>query len=422
MNRGSSNPLDPSTLAELARFYRKHLLEDVMPFWEVRTRDAECGGYLTCFDRQGNVTGTDKYVWFQARQLWMFSALYNQVEKRDGWLDLARAGRDFIVEHAYAGDGRWHYQLDRRGHVKQGTISIFTDLFVLGGLCEYALAAGSDKDVRLIGDTYDVVDRNVHDSNFKDVFHGAWSPRFKRHGIHMIALGTAAIAAGVLGDDRTRPLVDHCLRQILYVFAKDDRRALFESVAHDGSLVDDDEGRVLNPGHALESMWFCIEEGRRRNDRAIVDRAVKIIDWTYRLGHDRRFGGIVAFLDAGGREPKQMDWHKETNMLWHDKPWWVHSEALYALALAAVETNSREYFERFLDLHRWCREHFFDTEFGEWYPELFRDGRPKLTDKGTLWKAAYHLPRALMKLMQLFEATGSKFSPGGHAGTGIRPA
>lgn len=395
---------DPSTAAELGRFYRKHLLEEVMPFWEVRAWDRQCGGYLTCFDRTGKTTDTDKYIWFQGRQLWTFSALYNEVERRTSWLDLARAGRDFLISHAYAGEGRWFYQLDRQGRMKRGTISIFTDLFVLAGLCEYARASGESTDLRLIEETYGAVERNVRDPEFRDIFHGVWSPRFKRHGIYMITLPTAAVAGSLLGASRTQALRDHCLEQILYVFAKDDRQALFESVGRDGSLIDDDEGRVLNPGHALESMWFCIEEGRRRGNRAVIERAVQIIDWMYRLGYDRQYGGIVSFLDASGQEPKQMDWHKETGMAWHDKSWWVHSEALYALALAAAETGDAEQFEWFLDLHRFCQKHFYDPEYGEWYPELYRDGRPKLTDKGTPWKAAYHLPRALMKLMRLFEA------------------
>jgi len=164
--------LEKVKLDELACFYHRHLLKDVMPFWEVRTQDDECGGYLTCFDRAGNLTDTDKYVWFQARQLWMFSALYNQVEPRPEWLDLAKCGRNFIVGYAYAGQGRWNYHLDRKGKVKQGTISIFTDHFVLSGLCEYALASGSDKDYSLIKDTYDAIEQNVHDRNFKDIFHG----------------------------------------------------------------------------------------------------------------------------------------------------------------------------------------------------------------------------------------------------------
>jgi len=390
-------------MAELAGFYRKHLLEDVMPFWEIRTRDTDCGGYFTCFDREGSLTDSDKYVWFQGRQLWMFSALHNHVEHRPEWLDLARHGRDFLVRHAYAGEGRWNYHLSREGRVKQGTISIFTDHFLLGGLSEYAIASGSDEDMGLIRETYDAMERNVYDPEFKDIFHGTWSPRFKRHGIYMISLNTAGIAEQVLGCERTRPLIDHCLEQILRVFAKDDRRLLFESVGRDGAVIDEPEGRVINPGHALESMWFCMEEGRRRKDQSIVDRAIEIADWMYRAGWDPDHGGIVAFLDADGREPKQMDWHKETDARWDDKVWWVHSEALVTLAMAAVETGRAEWVRRFLDMHTWCQRRFYDREYGEWYAELHRDGTPKNTNKGTMWKAAYHLPRALMKIMLVLE-------------------
>lgn len=404
MNTIKNHWLDSDRQKKLCDLYRGHLLEAVVPFWEQRTEDKECGGYLTCFDRSGHVTDTDKYIWFQGRQLYMFSALYSQVEQQPQWLRLARVGRDFIVKHAYAGGGRWHYQLDRKGVSKRGTISIFTDEFVLQGLCEFAVATGEDRDLSLICETYDEMERNVHAPDFKDIFHGVWSPQFKRHGIYMIALNTAAVVEQVLGQQRVRSLVDHCLEQILHVFAKDDYEVLFESVGPDGQVIDDDEGRVLNPGHALESMWFCIEEGVKRCDRSITDRAAKIIDWMYRLGHDSECGGIVSFLDSSGREPKQMDWHKETSMMWHDKAWWVHSESLYALALAAVQTGDEVGFNRFLDLQCWCLDHFYDADYGEWYPELHRNGQPKLTDKGTIWKACYHLPRALMKTMQLFQS------------------
>lgn len=374
-----------------------------MPFWATRTRDEDCGGYLTCFDRAGAVTDTDKYIWFQGRQVWMFAGLYNRLEQRDLWFGLARHGRDFIVEHAYAGNGRWHYQLDRAGRVKRNTISIFTDLFVLSGLCEYAAASGSDADHGIIEATYDAVERNALDPDFRDLFHGTWNARYERHGVFMIALHVAALAEAILGAARTKPLIDECLRRILHVFAKDEHRVLFESVGRDGGVIDEPEGRVINPGHALESMWFCMEEGLRRGDTSVVERAIEITDWSWNAGHDEQCGGIYAYLDAFGNEPLQTDWHRETGMRWDDKPWWVHSEALYALALAAVTSGSDERFRRFLDLHDWTQRHFFDPEYGEWYSELWRDGRPKLTDKGTPWKAAYHLPRALLFLARLFE-------------------
>src|SRR3990172_2755118 len=49
---------------------KKHILEDIMPFWDRRCLDREYGGYITCFDREGNITSTNKYIWFQGRQLY----------------------------------------------------------------------------------------------------------------------------------------------------------------------------------------------------------------------------------------------------------------------------------------------------------------------------------------------------------------
>ena len=59
--------------------YRSELFDNVVPFWEKHSIDAECGGYFTCLDRKGNVFDTDKFVWLQARQVWMFSRLYNDI-------------------------------------------------------------------------------------------------------------------------------------------------------------------------------------------------------------------------------------------------------------------------------------------------------------------------------------------------------
>jgi len=80
---------------------------------------------------------------------------------------------------------------------------------------------------------------------------------------------------------------------------------------------------------------------------------------------------------------------------------------LHTLALAVVHRGHESDLDRFLDLHNWCQKHFYDPEYGEWYAELHRDGTPKLTDKGTIWKAAYHLPRALMKIAGAFSLFGS---------------
>ena len=64
----------------LEKKYKDELLENVVPFWLNHSQDGEFGGFYTCLDREGKVYDTDKFIWLQARQVWMFSMLYNKVE------------------------------------------------------------------------------------------------------------------------------------------------------------------------------------------------------------------------------------------------------------------------------------------------------------------------------------------------------
>src|SRR5439155_12808949 len=83
-------------LQSYAERYRADLLKSVIPFWLKHAPDREFGGYFTCLDRDGSVYDTRKYVWMQGRMVWMFSKLYNELEQRPEWLDMATLGVDFI--------------------------------------------------------------------------------------------------------------------------------------------------------------------------------------------------------------------------------------------------------------------------------------------------------------------------------------
>lgn len=81
--------------AQYAAQYKNALLNDVIPFWQNHSLDYEYGGYFTCLDRAGKVYDTDKFIWLQNRQLWIFSTLYNQLENRPDWLNIATHGAQF---------------------------------------------------------------------------------------------------------------------------------------------------------------------------------------------------------------------------------------------------------------------------------------------------------------------------------------
>ena len=84
---------------KLANQYKDELLDNVLPFWLENSQDHEYGGYFTCLDREGRVFDTDKFIWLQGREVWMFSMLYNKVEKRKEWLDCAVQGGEFLKNH-----------------------------------------------------------------------------------------------------------------------------------------------------------------------------------------------------------------------------------------------------------------------------------------------------------------------------------
>ena len=96
---------------KLALQYQKELLEKVIPFWEKNSKDEEFGGYFTCLTRTGDVFDTDKFMWLQGREVWMFAALYNQVEKKEEWLNMALLGADFMKKYGRDKQGNWHFSL-----------------------------------------------------------------------------------------------------------------------------------------------------------------------------------------------------------------------------------------------------------------------------------------------------------------------
>lgn len=398
-------PIDKAgkKITELAPFYRAKLLDDAIPFWLKRTVDREKGGFFTCFNRKGDLTSGDKYVWMQGRNLWMFSALYNCISRDEDFLKTAAAGRSFLLEHAYSGAGRWRYSLDRNGREILGTISIFSDLFVLAGLAEYAMATGSKEDIPFIEETLGSVLKNFNDPDFREIYHGTWIPGILQHGPYMTTLDVLLTIAPLVGSERVASAVHLCTDMIEHCFARDEDRLLFEMIRPDGTLSDFPAEKLINPGHALESMWFCIHAGLKYNDNAVVERAVEIADWIYEFGRDRTFGGIYAFLDASGNKPVQAGWYKATDAKFDDKVWWVHFEALYTCLLCAVVSGDGKWEHRFNELHDYVWQYFHDPEYGECFSILHRDGSVKDSAKGSLWKAAYHYPRALLNIIQLLE-------------------
>ena len=374
--------------------FRNALLNDVIPFWQDYSIDTEQGGYFTCLDRDGTVYDTDKFMWLQARQVWTFSMLYNCLDNRSRWLEIARHGLDFLQKHGMDKGGNWYFSLDRSGSPLVQPYNIFSDCFAALAFGEYAIASGDKKAEQLALQTYQNIIKR------KDNPKGKYSKiipdtrPMKSFALPMILVNLTDALKPLLADSDCEKNTETCVSEIMNLFLDQSRGLIHEHISPDGNRPDCFEGRLISPGHSIEAMWFVMDIAQKQNNQKHIDRAVDTILSTLDFGWDVEFGGIFYFLDALGKPPLQLEWDQ--------KLWWVHLETLIALLMAYRLTGRNECWQWYEKVHDYTWTHFPDPEYKEWFGYLDRRGEVLLPLKGGKWKGCFHVPRALYRCSEEF--------------------
>lgn len=365
---------------ELYEIYRHGLLEDTIPFWTTHGYDREYGGIMTGLDRQGHVIDTDKGVWQQGRFAWMLGWLYNNVEKRPEWLEMAKGTLDFMERHCYDGDGRMFFHVTRAGEPIRKRRYAFSESFACIAAAEYARATGKDRYRDLALRTYKFF------GDFVETPPKFTSVRPTRGLAHpMIDIATCQRLRDAIGYDEADARIDRAIAEIAKFHVKDDIRAVMETVAPDGTIIDHAAERTNNPGHAIEGSWFIMEEGHRRGISEYVDLGLRMLAYSWERGWDAEYGGMLYYRDVYGHPVSEY---------WQDmKFWWPQNETILATLLAHVLTGDPVWEERHRLAHDWAYAHFPDGEYGDWYGYLARDGRICSDVKGNLFKGCFHVPR-----------------------------
>ena len=125
--------------------YKTELLDNCLPFWLEHSVDKEYGGFFTCLGRDGSIYDTDKFVWLQGREVWMFAMLYNNFEKRTEWLDTALAGAEFLLRHGHDGSFDFYFSLTREGKPIVCPYNIFSNTFACMAFAQVAKATGDKR-------------------------------------------------------------------------------------------------------------------------------------------------------------------------------------------------------------------------------------------------------------------------------------
>jgi len=375
-------------------YYKYHnaLINDVIPFWQKHSLDTEYGGYLTCLDFDGTVFDTDKFAWMQGRQIFMFSKLCSLYGVNEAWQQAAKLGLDFMLSYGKAASGDFYFALNRSGTPLVQPYNIFSDCFMCIALAAYSRIADS----KLERDYYRQEVLRIYQRIQERTANpkGIWnkqvpdSRNLQAMSMPMIQAMMAIELEGIIDDALIENRIDESIDVFMNRHVDKKLKCVFERVCADGShQFDIMEGRLLNPGHALETLWFLMVIAEKRQDNALIEELAEIMLWSIERGWDTTYGGIFYYRDYHNRPLDKL----ESDM----KLWWVHAEALCALLLAWKLTGSEKHKEWFLKVDQWTWQHFPDSQHGEWYGYLSRQGEVALSLKGGKWKGFFHLPRML---------------------------
>ncbi len=377
--------------------YKQALQTDILPFWLDHAIDTVNGGIFTQLDKKGNLYGREKSVWFQGRALWVFAKAYNLIEKNAAYLAAAKTIFAFLARCTDK-DGRMFFTVTADGRGLQKRRYYFSETFAAIGCAEYYKASGDKRALETAMQYFEVA---------YACYTGArkTQPKIAPENFPAKALSPIMILLSTAQVMRTLPNTDTALYSRIAAACADEilhggfltSYGLLENVSTDGKPLDAPAGRIVNPGHSMEAAWFLMAEGLTVKNSEMLEAGKRIIDLTLPLGYDEKHGGLIAFTDALGKPPMQLEWDM--------KLWWPQCEAMIALRLAGElfgEEKYRTYYERLL---AYTQEYFVDREDSEWYGYLHYDNTVSTTLKGNIFKGPFHIPRLYM-LMAVLDRDG----------------
>ncbi|XP_061187726.1 N-acylglucosamine 2-epimerase-like [Saccostrea echinata] len=385
----------------LSEFYDKirNDLDRTVQFWRQHSKDEEYGGFFNCLSKEGKVYDDTKHVWLQARQVWMYARLYNEVErfKDEDLLQQAVKGADFLLENVRDPNTyKCSLIITRDGKPIKIQRTLFSECFYLMAMSEVARATGIEKYKKEAITMMEKIRGWIQSHG-----EGLGFPKLsgvKPRSMLAIAMMTLCIIdqlrtmdPSLNYDDLKKWALNDALKHV-----QRNGTVILETTTNDGKEMCGSAGRLMIPGHSIEAGWFLLSEATRSGDDDLKKVAItSFIVRPFEYGWDQEQGGLFYFLDVDGWCPVQLEWDM--------KLWWAHNEALIAFLMAYKETKDPTHLEKFAQIFDYCYSHFVDKENGEWFGYLRKDGSVSLDFKGGPWKGCFHVPRCLMMCEKMLE-------------------
>jgi N-acylglucosamine 2-epimerase len=303
---------------------------------------------------------------------------------------LALHGAAFMERYGRDAEGNWYFSLNQAGQPLVQPYNIFSDCFASMGFGALYSITQKEEHAQIAINTFlNILKRKnnwkgKYNKNFPD------TRPLKNFSLPMILCNLSLELEHIIGKEMLEQFIPEVIHEVMEVFYQPQLGLVLENVTIDGKLSDSYEGRLLNPGHTIEAMWFIMDLGVRLEQPELIEKATTIMLRTLEHAWDKEYGGLFYFMDVFNKPLQQLEWDQ--------KLWWVHVETLVALAKAWKLTGSQDAAVWFNRVHDYTWSHFRDLNGGEWFGYLNRRGEVLLPLKGGKWKGCFHIPRSLYQI------------------------
>lgn len=383
-----------------AQEVRRHLEENIIPFWK-SLRDDVYGGYYgwVGYDLKTD-SKAEKGCILNSRITWFFSSAYLLLGEEDL---LREAAHGFAFLKKYCLDSEyggiyWSLQFD--GTPLDTTKHTYNQAFAIYALCAYYEASHDREALDMATRLFEVIEEKCTDeggyleaftrdfqpeSNEKLSENGVLAERTMNTLLHVMEAYTQLYR--ISGEARIR-------ERLLWIISILERKIYNPTLKRQEVFFDRDYHSLIDLhsyGHDIETAW-------------LLDLTLKV------LGDEkltRRVGRITSILTeriyATAFDGRSMANECERGITNEHRIWWVQAEAVVGFLNGYQKDESKtEYLEAAENIWQFIQEYLVDPRAAsEWFREVDRDGVPyegmPIVEP---WKCPYHNGRMCIEVIR----------------------
>ena len=380
------------------------LIDNLLPWWSVKTPDYVNGGFYGRVDMKDSVyTDADKACVLNARILWAYSAAY-RVTGDASYLRIANRAKDYCIEYFIDKEfGGAYYSLDYKGEPKNTTKHIYSNSYFLYGLAEYVRVTGDKETLDAAKSIFELFEKHAFDqeaNGYFENFSREWEKVQQRSGTSDIDRKTQNTTMQIMlaytnlyrvwpetrMAERLKNLIELFLDKII---DPDTYHLIYIMDRYWNSISE-----IESYGHDIELAWLLRDAALALGDpqllKRVEDVAVKMAEV------------VEKDIQPDGSLIYERD--RATGRVNENRSWWTQTEAIVGYFDAWEISGEEKFLDIAINCWNYSRDHYIDKINGGWFTSVSPDGEisgNKAASSGGV--CPYHNGRMSMEIMERVE-------------------